>query len=533
MKTKDTFPNNAGGLKTAGPNRSCPSRSSRVGTGHISMGERSLLKPPRTRFWRSSLFFAPLTSVLIMAGCATQDAQKSVERVAKDWCNTIRASQIVPVYPLTADLTVGDVFLAQTTLSAQADQYRSRGFLPLDDHRYRLPITNFSSVYFNGYWTNSYGDTPHQLPVLPPSSATNSNATNTFAEAPRVMFPTFTFQAQSSSGLSAAFPVEGVPVGLNYLRSDKVAGSLSISDARTYAADEAELRKALDKWATMTEVKEMLSKTAKGALPNAVYLRVISRVYLARAMQVSLSKEIQEKGGAKAGNTPDFALLGVSTNPEAQLNATSTNGISGLSLAPLLAAATNLLNLADAGGGVKYARVGQSSVTLNQVFDQLLAVGYLGFDLPVFEDGTLGVAVPTFQRLKGNITGWLRPLLEARGNMNTLKALIDLNPTKAVMLMSNVTAALNGNNGDEFRLTSEMLNGLEGKQLISTNRADMKQVHAVFKHFRASTRSFLARPYLLKRWPFNNVPIRIEQLNSVFARAWSRMREESPDAVNR
>ena len=97
----------------------------------------------------------------------------------------------------------------------------------LDDHRSRLRVTCFTNVYFNGYWTNTFGNTPHQLPDLSAAS-TNSTITNTLAEAPRVMFPSYTFRAESSSGLAAAFPVEGVPVGLNYLRSDNVGGSVSI-----------------------------------------------------------------------------------------------------------------------------------------------------------------------------------------------------------------------------------------------------------------------------------------------------------------
>ena len=38
--------------------------------------------------------------------------QRALERVARDWCLTIRASQIIPVYPLDEDIQVGDVFVA-------------------------------------------------------------------------------------------------------------------------------------------------------------------------------------------------------------------------------------------------------------------------------------------------------------------------------------------------------------------------------------------------------------------------------------
>jgi len=75
------------------------------------------------QFGRSDFtkLFAVSAVFLAAAGCATHDARKHLEGVAKGWCETIRASQIIPVYPLTQDLTVGDVFLVQTLIFKQSD----------------------------------------------------------------------------------------------------------------------------------------------------------------------------------------------------------------------------------------------------------------------------------------------------------------------------------------------------------------------------------------------------------------------------
>lgn len=474
-------------------------------------------------------------SILIANGCASNDAQKRVENVAKDWCNTIRGSQVIPVYPLTADLTVGDVFLVQTPISTQAKLYRQHGFLALDNHLFRLPITNFDSVYFNGYWTNTYRYTPHPFPSLPESSYIGTNAvTNTLADAPRVAFPTFTFQAKSSSGLSAAFPVEGIPIALNYLRSDNITGSVAISDARTYAADESYLRSNLITWASNPFIRGTLVATAKAAAPTVVYLRVVSRIYLARAMQVSLFNASQSAGGARAGNTPDFALLGFPTNTATSTSSNSTSSATnvagtgtngGLPISSMFAAMTNVLNQAQAGGSAKYVLLGQSSVTMNQVFDQLLTVGYLGFDVPIYENGSLGSPIPTFQRLENNAGAWIRPVLDARSNMKTLTALVKIAPSNAVEIMTSAADTLEGN---EFRLTKERLDlfnaQYKGKNISYANPADKKALNDLLRSFKSSTDSYLSRVYWLRWFP---TPQRLNELNYAFDHAWAQQKAES------
>ncbi len=62
-------------------------------------------------------------AVAMLSGCATQKMSgDQLARVAKDWSLGIRASQIIPVYPLTEDLQPGDVFLV-----ADADRRAGSG----------------------------------------------------------------------------------------------------------------------------------------------------------------------------------------------------------------------------------------------------------------------------------------------------------------------------------------------------------------------------------------------------------------------
>ncbi len=74
-----------------------------------------------------------------VAACsATKSKEDDLARFAKDWCLTIRASQVIPVYPLTQDLQPSDVFLVHQTVDEQQKVWREKGFLALDNHFARL-----------------------------------------------------------------------------------------------------------------------------------------------------------------------------------------------------------------------------------------------------------------------------------------------------------------------------------------------------------------------------------------------------------
>ena len=73
-------------------------------------------------------------AVLMLAGCGGLSRREQLHRVAKDWCETIRASQVIAVYPLTQDVQPGDIFLVQTPIDKQQQAYKADGFLPLDNH---------------------------------------------------------------------------------------------------------------------------------------------------------------------------------------------------------------------------------------------------------------------------------------------------------------------------------------------------------------------------------------------------------------
>lgn len=325
----------------------------------------------------------------VLGGCAEQTGRRQLERVAKDWCEAVRASQVIPVYPLTEDLRPGDVFMVQTPIQEQTRIYRERGFLALDDLRHRLPVRSYQAMYFDGYWADDFGEAPNPRPARPPGSLVFD------ARAPRAAFPTYGFEARSGLGAALALPVKGVPVGLNFMNADRAEGTITISDARTYAAEAQELYDGLVSWAEEDRVRTMLAGVVE-QVKHPVYLRTVTRVYLTGAVDVSLVNKSVTGAGLKAGAAPDVAVI----DAEGNINENHDKVLAKLNeqanANPVRDASGNVIP----GAAVKFTSASARHVGLSESFDTLLAIGYLGFDVPVFEGGVIGAPIPTFERLE-------------------------------------------------------------------------------------------------------------------------------------
>ena len=183
--------------------------------------------------------------VLVLAGC--NSTEKQLERVAKDWALTIRASQVIPVYPLTEDLQPGDVFLVETPVQQQVRVYKSKGFLPLDQMVTRLGDIDFSALYKTAYWEGTFDAETHARPMR---TVVDGQEVPPFAQvqAPRAAFPSYTFEVRRNSGAKVAIPIKGVPFGLGLMSSTSANGSVTISDAYTYAAEPEQLVRQIQTW---------------------------------------------------------------------------------------------------------------------------------------------------------------------------------------------------------------------------------------------------------------------------------------------
>jgi hypothetical protein len=386
-------------------------------------------------------------SVLVLAGCGS-DQRKQLEKVAKDWCLTIRASQVIPVYPLTEDVQPGDVFLVQTPIQKQAEEYEKKGFLPLDQRMTRFVDLDYKSFYEKSFGTIGQDNTPHhwQFPPrgYPPhraSSAVASGSGNAHTEltdwpnAPRAMFPSYSFEVRSGQGFTGALPIRGIPVGLSLMNADKASASVSIKDAYTYGVPLDWIHTQINNWALghkdMLDGYQNAAKQNEGAIEwlfrsvageekPTVYLRVISRVYLTGSMDVSLNAArtwgVDLRAGdpkeAKIPTLDNQSTLNERTIADFQktlnlLNSTISGTPAPVPPAPVPpapvtpATAAQTLATKGYGGNLKVVWAGGRSITMDEAFHRPLVIGYLGFDFPIMENGQLGYPVATRDLLTG------------------------------------------------------------------------------------------------------------------------------------
>src|SRR5258707_1383646 len=150
-----------------------------------------------------------MRAVGMLSGWATQRMSgDQLARVAKDWSLSIRASQVIPVYPLTEDLQPGDVFLVQTPVEEQVKVYLAKGFLPLENLVTRLSPAGYARFY-RGWPYVADGD---KAPPRPWQFPRDDSPDSDFSRAPLAAFPTYNFSVSRSGGLNVAIPVQGVPV---------------------------------------------------------------------------------------------------------------------------------------------------------------------------------------------------------------------------------------------------------------------------------------------------------------------------------
>jgi hypothetical protein len=352
-----------------------------------------------------------LLSAALLTGCATQKMSgDQLARVAKDWSLSIRASQVIPVYPLTEDLQPGDVFLVQTPIEEQVKVYLDKGFLPLENLVTRLSPLGYARFY-RGWPHIADGDTaPPRAWQFPGVDALSSD----FSGAPMAAFPTYNFSVSRSGGLNVAIPVQSVPVGLNLLDSASANGTITLKDAFTYALPARTMFDAIHQWcrdnADYLSQYEPTDGSADGRRTGSrFYLRVINRVYLVKTVDVSLFSNHGFGAGASAGVPQPVQLLNIANATEAAKQFAAVNEILSNATSPAAkpavpddAVAAGAPSPLAVGGTVKLAMATSRSVSLVETFRRPLAIGYLGSDFAIGSGGKCAAAVPTLSVLEGH-----------------------------------------------------------------------------------------------------------------------------------
>jgi hypothetical protein len=354
-----------------------------------------------------------LLAVGMLSGCATQKMSgDQLARVAKDWSLSIRASQIIPVYPLTEDLQPGDVFLVQTPVEEQVKVYLAKGFLPLENLVTRLSPAGYARFY-RGWPHVADGD---KAPPRPWQFPGDDSPDSDFSRAPLAAFPTYNFSVSRSAGLNVAIPVQSVPVGLNLLDSASANGTITLKDAFTYALPARTMYDAIHQWCRdnadyLAQYEPTESTPDKKQAGNKFYLRVINRVYLIKSVDVSLFSNRGFGAGGSAGVPQPVQLLNIANATEAAKQFAAVNEIlsKATSSAPTEAKAPAGAGGEMAppspfavGGTVKLAMATSRSVSLVETFRRPLVIGYLASDYAIEARGKCAAPIPTFSMLEGH-----------------------------------------------------------------------------------------------------------------------------------
>ena len=298
---------------------------------------------------------------------------------------TIRGSQVMPVYPLSEDVIPGDVFLVRSQIQEEQKEYKAKGFLRLPQHTVRLHPSGIEDFYLSSHGTAGQTNPPYFWRF----DGTNLE-TNRFYLMPRVGFPTYRFSTRHGWGLNVAVPIQGIPVAMNLLGSSQVDGSVVLKDAYTYGFDQLNLQNQVLTWAK--EQADFIKQLAP-TQGQTNYLRVITRIYMVGGVTVQVNNAGSFAGGLSGGAEKSVNLP----------NLAGTNTVQSYTNA--LAALTSSLSTAlnAPGGTLKVASASSRSISMDQTFPRPLTVGYLGFDLQINHDGTLGLPQDTQLKLQGQV----------------------------------------------------------------------------------------------------------------------------------
>lgn len=333
-----------------------------------------------------ALVFVLSWLLVLGSGCAASMKRRDLESVARDWSLTIRAGQVLPVYPPNEDVQPGDLFLVQMPVEQQKDVFRELGFLPLDNLLARIEPSGYATFY---------------------AGASAPDAGKGFSQAPTAAFPSYTFSVGSDSRGSVAISLTGVPVGMSLLNASAADGSVTIADVRTWGIDTSSLFNDVTRWALEPRNREMLKhygpSTSKkfGLFSQTQYnhLRIVSRVYVTRRVIVSLRDTSERSGRIDSGlpDTTDLFEAAAGGSPAGVKQYEQAIGAVNGALGRALAA-----DRRAPGGTVQVIAASPRSVTLDETLLTPLAIGYLAFDMKIFENGELGPPVPTHAILTGH-----------------------------------------------------------------------------------------------------------------------------------
>lgn len=360
----------------------------------ITARRLALALPPHAPMLPALARMAPVLLVLMAlvfgGGCAEvamRQKERQMELVARDWCMVIRASQVIPLYPLSQDMQPGDVFLVSRTVADQSRRYRERGFLPTDLRVCRLFPTTYGDFY-RGRAGEPRDEDPEL--VLPRAWRDPTRSAKPWDRFPAAGFPSYTFSVSNSGGLSLAVPVQSVPIAFSILGAASATGSLTITQCYTYGLDAAAMTALLEE----AKRNGLLDCVTPPDGEGPWYLRVVTQVFGAKSFDVVLTANSTLGTGVDAG----------APQPVGDARGSLENGVTVTEINDQLAKVGTQkgpTGMPLPGVSARATFANGRSVGMAETFVEPVIFGYQGFDVAIDSKGRMGPLIPTFQVVDG------------------------------------------------------------------------------------------------------------------------------------
>jgi hypothetical protein len=420
---------------------------------------------------KALIFLLATTLAVLLSGCNAPDSHGNVYR---QWSSRMAEMGIFPVYPPRESVTVGDVYalplhpydtaavgyigglgnagihveylgdtnLGWTNLLLKLEQFNQTRPYPadsLDD----LSGTNGPMTRISGY-----GDGTNR---------TSAFAGGSVARLRQVSFPDFNVSHVDQKSLSAVIPIEGIMSSLNFNRTDILGVHFSIPHAESYGLTTEQLLHELyvkgyfhkteqgeiyllgnsktniisvaggqlayamfndilhhvsgnPEYKIPGKIRRHMARSAR-AMTNQIYLALVSEVYFARSMDITIERKAARGttlaarpiGTSELKQMKDLGLLAVrsrtnvtsSTNTTVDANGTNvivgtkaemidvTEADTAFDLARKLRELEMPDGVSNTGGSVKVLRASASSIGLRRTFERPICVGVRGVIIKV------------------------------------------------------------------------------------------------------------------------------------------------------
>jgi hypothetical protein len=372
---------------------------------------------------KASLIITALIIILLFAictGCGNYLREKQLENIAKDWCMVIRASQVIPVYPLTEDLQPGDVLLVRTPIDEQVKEYKEQGFLPLDQLYARLFASDLLELsdpknrshylnFYNARYETSDG-------VIPPGTwQTKKDAQGNllWSMAPKAAFPNYSFTIKAGAGLDLSIPIKGIPFALKAMKADEAFGTVTISKTSTFGLDVWRLEKMVRDWAL--EHRKLI-RNYEPHDDQQYFLRVVSRVYVTGELIVTITSDESMGAEATGGAAPPPTATETGETEEMEKDKKEQPDI--------VESVKEVVEDEIPGVRIIASATSNRTIGFREEIARPLVIGYLGFDMPILKGGRLGPPVSTLEQLNGKSSQPIFTTISSSSNKEAAIALL-------------------------------------------------------------------------------------------------------------